>query len=160
MAERLRVNVKGRWYLVEVGDLTARPVRAVVDGHVIDVDVGSVTPKGPPATAPAAEAPRTTLPQAPAAPISPPPRPEPAAPRVAVDRPPTAKKTFVAPMPGTILTIEVNVGDQVVTGDPVCVLEAMKMQQVLRAGWSGVVRAVHVIVGEQVQDGSPIIELE
>jgi propionyl-CoA carboxylase alpha chain len=67
---------------------------------------------------------------------------------------------FVAPMPGTILSLEVDVGDQVVTGDPVCVLEAMKMQQVLRAEWSGVVGAVHVIVGEQVSDGSPIIELE
>ena len=79
---------------------------------------------------------------------------------MAVDRPPTATKTFVAPMPGTTLSVDVEVGDQVVTGDPVCVLEAMKMQQVLRAEWSGVVRAVHVIVGQQVQDGSPIIELE
>ena len=63
-------------------------------------------------------------------------------------------------MPGTILSIEVGVGDLVVTGDPVCVLEAMKMEQVLRADWSGVVRVVHVIVGQQVSDGSPIIELE
>ena len=160
MAERLRVKVKGQWYLVEVGDLSTRPVRAVVDGYVINVDVGSVTSKGPSAPLPEAAAPRATPLQAPAAPTSPAPTPEPAAPRVVVDRPPTAIKTFVAPMPGTILSIDVEVGDQVVTGDPVCVLEAMKMQQVLRAEWSGVVRAVHVVVGEQVQDGSTIIELE
>lgn len=63
-------------------------------------------------------------------------------------------------MPGTILSIDVAVGDQVVTGDPICVLEAMKMQQILRADWSGVVSVVHVVVGQQVSDGSPIVELE
>ena len=159
MAERLRVNLKGRWYLVEVEDLSARPVRAVVDGQIVDVEIGSITQKGPSAPAPPAESPSAT-PLVPAPPNSPGPMPEPAAPRVVADRPPSSTKILVAPMPGTILSISVGVGDQVVTGDPVCVLEAMKMQQVLRADWSGVVRVVHVIVGEQVLDGSPIIELE
>ena len=63
-------------------------------------------------------------------------------------------------MPGTILSVEVNPGDQVVTGDAICVLEAMKMQQVLRADWSGVIKSVLVTVGEQVMNGSPIVELE
>ena len=63
-------------------------------------------------------------------------------------------------MPGTILSIEVIPGDQVVTGDPICILEAMKMQQVLRADWSGVVKSVLVTVGQQVMSGAPIIELE
>ena len=115
MGERLRVNVKGRWYLVEVDDLSARPVRAVVDGHIIDVNVGSVNEKAspapvpqaetPPTAAPPAEAPRAT-PPAPAPPNPPAPSPEPVAPPATpqdvVDRPPSATKTFVAPMPGTI----------------------------------------------------------
>lgn len=63
-------------------------------------------------------------------------------------------------MPGTILSIAVNPGDQVVTSDAICVLEAMKMQQVLRADWSGVVKSVLVTVGQQVMNGTPIIELE
>ena len=63
-------------------------------------------------------------------------------------------------MPGIILSIDVGPGDQVVTGDAVCVLEAMKMQQVLRADWSGVVKSVLVTVGQQVMNGAPIIELE
>ena len=63
-------------------------------------------------------------------------------------------------MPGTILSIEVNPGDQVIIGDAICVLEAMKMQQVLRADWSGVVRSVLVTVGQQVMNGTPIVELE
>ena len=67
---------------------------------------------------------------------------------------------FTAPMPGTILSILVGVGDQVVTGDPVCILEAMKMQQSLRADWSGVVKEIYVDVGQQVLDGTPILKLE
>ena len=63
-------------------------------------------------------------------------------------------------MPGTILSIEVNPGDQVVTGDTICVLEAMKMHQELRADWSGVVKEVMVSVGQQVLGGAPIVELE
>ena len=39
MAETVRVKVEGKWYTVEVGDLTRRPVTAVVDGHTIEVDM-------------------------------------------------------------------------------------------------------------------------
>ena len=63
-------------------------------------------------------------------------------------------------MPGTILSIEVKPGDQVVTGDAICVLEAMKMHQILRADWSGVVKEVMVAVGQQIMAGAPIVELE
>ena len=73
---------------------------------------------------------------------------------------PSATKLFVAPMSGTIVSVAIIVGDQVVTGDPICVLEAMKMQQVLKADWSGVVKAVYVVVGQQVREGHTIVELE
>ena len=69
-------------------------------------------------------------------------------------------KLFSSPMPGVILSVAVSVGDEVVTGDEICVLEAMKMQQMLRADWSGIVRSVHVEAGQQVLDGDPIVELE
>jgi propionyl-CoA carboxylase alpha chain len=62
-------------------------------------------------------------------------------------------------MPGVILSVSVQVGDQVVTGDEICVLEAMKMQQLLRADWSGIVTKVHVGAGQQVLDGDPIVDL-
>ena len=51
-------------------------------------------------------------------------------------------------------------GDQVITGGDICVLEAMKMQQTLRADWSGIVKAVHVKAGQQVTQGDLIAELE
>jgi len=63
-------------------------------------------------------------------------------------------------MPGVIISVAVSVGDQVVTGDDICVLEAMKMQQVLRADWSGIVASVNVSAGDQVVDGEVIASLE
>lgn len=63
-------------------------------------------------------------------------------------------------MPGVILAVKVKVGDTIVTGDEVCMLEAMKMQQTLRAEWSGVVKTVFVQVGQQIAGGDPIVELE
>lgn len=159
MSETVRVKVEGKWYTVEVGDLTQRPVTAVVDGHTIEVEVQDPSPQAiqqPPRRAPT---PRLTPPRATPRPVS-------AAPPVArpmgavVESSPEANKLFRAPMPGTILSIEVNPGDQVVTGDAICVLEAMKMQQMLRADWSGVVKTVMVTVGQQVMASAPIVELE
>ncbi|MCH8309341.1 MAG: acetyl-CoA carboxylase biotin carboxyl carrier protein subunit [Chloroflexi bacterium] len=160
MTERLKVEVNGKWYAVEVGDLNVDPVRAVVDGHVIEVSLSSVQPE---------QAETQASPSAPAMPPSASPAPaqtasSPAPSQLpqpaAADRSPSAVKMFIAPMPGSILSILVSVGDQVVTGDTVCILEAMKMEQSLRADWSGVVKAIYVVVGEQVLGGAPILELE
>ena len=156
MSETVRVKVEGKWYTVEVGDLTRRPVTAVVDGHTIQVDVEYPAPQ--PDSRSLGEAAR------PSAPITRPTSPDP----TPVSRPagaivgsaPGATKLFRTPLPGTILSIEVNPGDQVVTGDLICVLEAMKMHQELRADWSGVVKEVMVSVGQQVLAGAPIVELE
>ena len=60
----------------------------------------------------------------------------------------------------SIISISVERGDQVITGDEICVLESMKMQQSLRADWSGIVKTVHVQAGQQVLDGDPIVDLE
>ena len=153
MSETVRVKVEGKWYTVEVGDLTQRPVTAVVDGHTIQVDVGYPAPQ--PDSRSSVQVAATPAPIAPPAslPVS---RPADAV----VGRAPGATKLFRTPLPGTILSIEVNPGDQVVTGDTICVLEAMKMHQELRADWSGVIKEVMVSVGQQVLAGAPIVELE
>ena len=164
MPRTVRVKLEDRWYTVEVGDLAERPVRAVVDGYVVEVNVSdpvedTITPKQPERRPAALRPARSSTPRpapAPASPSQPAARPAGAV----VDSPPNPQKVFAAPMPGTILSIEVGPGDQVVTGDAICVLEAMKMQQVLRADWSGVIKSVTVTVGQQVMSGSPIVELE
>ena len=45
MAQTLRVNVKGKWYTVEVGSLLERPVSTLVDGEPFDIDIESIPPQ-------------------------------------------------------------------------------------------------------------------
>ena len=150
MSKTLKVKVRDRWFTVEVGDLTGNPVRVLVDGDPVDVDLEGLTAReekpslpGPQPEKASPASGRQAIPNAKATPTT-----------------PTATKTFRSPMPGVILSVSVKIGDQVVTGDEVCVLEAMKMQQVLRADWTGIVRAIHVEPGQQVSDGDPIADLE
>jgi biotin carboxyl carrier protein len=66
----------------------------------------------------------------------------------------------LAIMPGKIVRMMVEVGQQVEEGEPVCVLEAMKMENELNAGQSGVVRAVHVNPGNDVEKDQVLVEIE
>ena len=72
----------------------------------------------------------------------------------------TSLKSFTAPMPGTVIEVLVEVGQQVNSGDEVCILESMKMQQVLRSEVSGVVESIEVSEGDQILDGHVIFKLE
>jgi biotin carboxyl carrier protein len=65
-----------------------------------------------------------------------------------------------APMPGLILEVAVAVGDSVSQGDPLCVLEAMKMENALTAPRDGVIKAVHISTGETVDKNALLIELQ
>jgi len=154
MTTTLRVKVGERWYTVEVSDLAADPVVALVDGEEVQVHIAKADRFAKPEPA-AAPAPTPMAPAPPPPPVAAPPAPV-AAPAAASAGP---IKQFKSPMPGVILSVNVQVGDQVVTGDEICVLEAMKMQQMLRADWSGIVTKVHVGAGQQVLDGDPIVDL-
>ena len=66
----------------------------------------------------------------------------------------------LAIMPGKIIRVLVEVGQQVEEGEPVCVLEAMKMENELHARQSGTVRAVHVKPGDDVEKDQVLVEIE
>ena len=66
----------------------------------------------------------------------------------------------VAPMHGLVQEILVASGAEVSAGDPLLVLEAMKMQHELKAGVSGVVSAVHCEAGKQVRADALLMEIE
>ncbi|WP_299190765.1 acetyl/propionyl/methylcrotonyl-CoA carboxylase subunit alpha [uncultured Litoreibacter sp.] len=66
----------------------------------------------------------------------------------------------LAPMPGLVKAVFVEAGQDVTEGDKLAVLEAMKMEHVLRAGRDGVVASVHVSEGAQIAAGDPMIILE
>jgi acetyl-CoA/propionyl-CoA carboxylase biotin carboxyl carrier protein len=66
---------------------------------------------------------------------------------------------IVAPMHGTILDVLVKPGDRVQPGEPVAVLEAMKMETQLTATTAGTVAAVHADRGDVVEAGQPVVEV-
>ena len=68
--------------------------------------------------------------------------------------------TIVAPMPGLVQTVFTQVGASVAKGDPLLVLEAMKMEHTLPAPRDGVVAEISVAAGDQVTDGSLLLALE
>jgi len=68
--------------------------------------------------------------------------------------------TLKAPMPGLVLRVQVSPGQNVAAGTGVIVLEAMKMENELKAVGTGVVRSVRVSAGEAVEKGQVLIEFE
>jgi biotin carboxyl carrier protein len=69
-------------------------------------------------------------------------------------------QSLSSPMPATVVRSNVSVGDQVVRGDTLLILEAMKMEVPIRAPRDGTVKAVHCEPGELVQPGVNLIELD
>ena len=66
---------------------------------------------------------------------------------------------LAAPMPATVVKIEVTPGQTVQRDDLLVMLEAMKMELTIRAPRDGVVKAIHCRAGEIVQPGVPLLEL-
>lgn len=67
---------------------------------------------------------------------------------------------IVAPMPGKVLQVLVQPGQQVAAGDGLLILEAMKMEHRIVAEAPAVVREVHVEAGQMVDAGAVLVELE
>ncbi|HEY2064633.1 MAG TPA: biotin/lipoyl-containing protein [Gemmatimonadaceae bacterium] len=67
---------------------------------------------------------------------------------------------LVAPMPGMIVRVQVQVGDIVQVGQGLVVMEAMKMENELRATSAGTVKAVHAQPATAVEKGAVLLELE
>jgi acetyl-CoA/propionyl-CoA carboxylase biotin carboxyl carrier protein len=68
--------------------------------------------------------------------------------------------SLIAPMPASVLRVEVEPGDAVAAGQILAMLEAMKIQVQVAAPGAGTVRAVHVRAGDVVARGDTLIELE
>lgn len=69
-------------------------------------------------------------------------------------------KELQAPMPGRIVNIAVTVGQELEVGDEILSLEAMKMENVLKAEGVGTVKAIHISTNDVVDKGSVLIEFE
>ena len=98
-------------------------------------------------------------PAAPAAPAAAPVAAAPAAAPAAAAAPAVtgAGEAVTAPMPGTILKVNVKVGDAVAAGNVLCVLEAMKMENEIMAPKSGTITQVAVQKGSSVNTGDALV---
>jgi propionyl-CoA carboxylase alpha chain len=75
-------------------------------------------------------------------------------PKVAAD----TSKMVISPMPGLVVTLDVAIGQQVRSGEAVAVIEAMKMQNIIRAERDGVVKAVNAAAGDSVAADEVLVE--
>ena len=129
-----------------------RKFNVTVNGVAYDVEIEEV---GAVASAPVAAPAPAAAPAPVAAPAA-----APAAPKAAPAAQGKAGSVSIkAPMPGTILKINVKVGDAVKAGDVVCVLEALKMENDICAPQDGVVSSVEVAQGASVATDAVLVTL-
>ena len=127
-----------------------------VNGVSYDVQVEEVGSSAAPRVSAPAAAPAAAPVAAPAAPAA-----QPAAAPAPAAKPagPQGSVKVQAPMPGTILSVKVSVGQQIKKGDTVAVLEAMKMENEIPAPQDGTVSSVDVSNGATVETGATIVTL-
>lgn len=138
------ITVNGKSYEVEVEELTAQTGGASVQA----VPVTPAAPASQPAAQPA--------PQAAAAP-----KQEKAAEQKPSAQPiPSGAELVKAPMPGTILDVKVNVGDEVKRGQVLLILEAMKMENEIMAPRDGKIVSIQVSKGASVNADDVLVALQ
>ena len=144
-----RLRVGDQMYSVDVGDVSRSPVEVNVDGqtYFVELEDSQVSPSQP-RTRRGRRPPTRTVP--------------PAIPRVGGSVPAfdPSDKVLRAPMPGRVIAIRVRPGDRVAAGDEVCVVEAMKMEQSIRAAQDGVVKEIYVQPMDSVGANDALIQLE
>ena len=122
-----------------------RMFRVIVGGNEYEVGIEEITEKAAaPATRPRAVAPAATK-TAPAARTSAPLSSTP------------SDGTVLAAIPGTIIDVKVNPGDQVKRGDTLMILEAMKMENEIKAPFDGIISTVAVTKGAAVNAGMALL---
>lgn len=134
-------KIKGRQYDVEVQQYEEGVAQVDVNGTVYEVEVEG--PKKPTAKTPTLVRQRVDN------------KPEDAAIKTSGARGGSIK----APLPGSIIKVNVNVGDNINAGDTVMVMEAMKMENNIQAESAGTVKAIKANIGDTVMQDDVLIEL-
>ena len=137
----IKVEIEGKVYNVSIKDVHSKPVLAEVDGKVYQV---FPEVQGP-AVIPAVTTQPTQVPSA-----------APAAPAPAAGN----SLTLNAPLPGVIVSIDVQAGQAVKAGQQVCTLEAMKMKNAIRSDRDGVIAQVNVNQGDLVKHNQPLFTFQ
>lgn len=138
-----KYTINGNIYKVTIGDIEENVAHVEVNGTPYLVEMEKVVK---PAIKPIVKA-RATAPAAPTTQLN---RPAPAA----------GAGTIKSPLPGVILSVKINVGDTVKKGDTIMILEAMKMENSIKADRDGKIAAINVKQGESVLEGAALVTIE
>jgi biotin carboxyl carrier protein len=148
------VKVEGKKFEVEIGDLHARPVVAMIDGVSFEVWPEDTQEVYAPAQKPASGVETTAASgdRLAAGGYRKPAKDVPAALNGGSDR------ILRAPIPGTVISVLVAPGAEVSVGEELLVLEAMKMKNTIRAPRAGRIQTVYVAAGHTVKHHDSLIE--
>ena len=135
--KKFKFTISGKQYEVEVQSFENDKAQVVVNGTQYEVDVEREKEEAKPVIAPRPKA-------APAAASTP----------AAAPAGDANGVKAVAPLPGTIMQIFVNVGDEVKRGDKILMYEAMKMENNFLAEVDGVIKDIKVKVGDNILQGA------
>ena len=142
-----KYTINGNKYNVTIGDIEENIAHVEVNGvpYTVEMEKAPAAPK---------KVVRPVVAAAPAAAAA----PEPAK----VSRPAGGggKSGIKSPLPGVILQVKVNVGDQVTKGQVLMVLEAMKMENNIPSDRAGKVVAINVSKGDSILEGTDLIVIE
>ena len=142
-----KYKINGNLYNVVIGDIEENIAHVEVNGTHYTVEMEK-KPKAAPAPKPVVRpAAKPAAAPAAAAPVA-----KPAA--------GGAKSGVKSPLPGVILDIKVNVGDEVKKGQTLIILEAMKMENSINADKDGKITAINVSKGESVLEGTDLVIIE
>jgi glutaconyl-CoA decarboxylase len=137
------IKVNDSAYSIDVEDTGPDTFQVTLDGTALDVvlesaegDAGAVQVASGPISAPAPTPARTVSTGGGGAPGG----------------------SFLAPMPGVVLSVAVKVGDTVERGQTLLVLEAMKMKNELKSPNAGTISNLHVGAGDRVNTGDPLVD--
>jgi len=140
-----KYKINGNLYNVVIGDIEDNIAHVEVNGTHYTVEMEK-KPKAAPAPKPVVRPVAKPVAAPAAAPVA-----KPAA---------SAKSGVKSPLPGVILDIKVNVGDEVKKGQTIIILEAMKMENSINADKDGKVTAINVSKGESVLEGTDLVIIE
>lgn len=147
---KYQYKVQGVDYDVEIEEVEGNLAKVSVNGIQFEVEL-----KRPINPVHAIKKPKVAAPK----PAAPAPAPAAAPVAAAPAAAPGSGNPVKAPLPGTIFSISVKVGDQVNVGDTVLVLEAMKMQNNIEAEYAGTVTSIVVNPGDSVMEGAVLLTI-
>ena len=147
---KYQYKVQGVDYDVEIEEVEGNLAKVSVNGIPFEVEL-----KRPINSVHAIKKPKVAAPK----PAAPAPAPAAAPVAAAPAAAPGSGNPVKAPLPGTISSISVKVGDQVNVGDTVLVLEAMKMQNNIEAEYAGTVTSIVVNPGDSVMEGAVLLTI-